>query len=254
MLINQEIRTLATQVQIAEQRSDDGQTVQRTITGYALKWEELSLPISGLFFEKFQKGAFDDSIKSDDQRMLWNHNCDLVLGRRSAGTLKLVSDDTGLRFDAVLPENCWGDFAYEAIQRRDIDGVSFAFNAVVQEWDESDPENIIRTVCQAQLFEISPCTFPAYPQTTIATRSIEDAYMEYRELQKPEPVPEEKPVIESPAEPENTPLAEPEEIPQVESQVEPVDTPVVEPEDKPIDDSEHRNWIWGIRRKINATN
>ncbi len=178
--------------------------------------------------------------------MLWNHNCDLVLGRRSAGTLKLIGDDIGLRFDAELPNNSWGDFAYEAIQRRDIDGVSFAFNAVKQEWDESDPENIIRTVCQAQLFEISPCTFPAYPQTTIATRSIEDAYLEYRELQKPEPVPEKVPVNDQVDEPENTPAVEPEEIPPVE--------PVVEPEDTPSDDSEQRNWLWGIRRKINSTN
>jgi phage head maturation protease len=56
--------------------------------------------------------------------------------------------------------------------------VSFGFRALKQEWDESDPENIIRTITSADLFEISPVAFPAYPDSAVAARNA-DPYKVY---------------------------------------------------------------------------
>jgi hypothetical protein len=96
-------------------------------------------------------------------------------------------------------------------------------------------------------------------RASVATRSIEDAYKEYRELQKLEPISEDKQQDDQVNEPKNTPMVEPEEIPQVKSPVEPDDAPqnipiVDESEHTPADDLEHRSWLWGIRRKLNTTN
>jgi HK97 family phage prohead protease len=181
MAVEQEIRILPSEVELRE--SEDG---KRSINGYAVKWEQLSEKL-GYFFrfrEKFAKGAFADSLRNDKQKALWNHNSDFVLGSTKSGTLSLVEDEIGLRFNIDLPENTWGKDAYESIKRGDVDGVSFGFKKEVDEWDESDPDNVIRTIKKAKLFEVSPTPFPAYPQTEVQARSVEEPYKEYLESKK----------------------------------------------------------------------
>lgn len=155
---------------------------ERTITGYAVKWEMKSHPIGYFvrFKEQFKNGAFTESLTRDDQRALWSHDTSKVLGRTKNGTLRLYEDDIGLRFELDLPNNTQGNDAYESIKRGDVDGVSFGFRMRKQEWDESDPDNVIRTINQADLFEISPVGFPAYPDSQVAARS-DDPYQSYLE-------------------------------------------------------------------------
>lgn len=160
---------------------DDG---KRTLTGYAVKWEMKSHALGFFeeFREQFKRGAFTDSLSKDDQRALWSHDMSKVLGRTGNGTLRLVEDDIGLRFELDLPKTTLGNDTYETIKRGDVDGVSFGFIPRKQEWDESDPENIIRTITDAELLEISPVAWPAYPDSGVAARS-NDPYKEYRNEQ-----------------------------------------------------------------------
>lgn len=179
--MEQEIRILPSEVELRE--TEDG---KRSINGYAVKWEQLSEKL-GYFFqfrEKFAKGSFVDSLRNDKQKALWNHNSDFVLGSTKSGTLSLSEDETGLRFNIDLPENTWGKDAYESIKRGDVDGVSFGFKKEVEEWDETDPDNVIRTIKKAKLFEVSPTPFPAYPQTEVQARSVEEPYKQYLESKK----------------------------------------------------------------------
>lgn len=159
--------------------SDNG---QRTITGYAVKWEMKSHPMGWFqrFREQFKKGAFSESLTNDDQRALWSHDTSQVMGRTKNGTLRLYEDDIGLRFELDLPNTTLGNDAYETIKRGDVDGVSFGFRMRKEEWDESDPDNVTRTITQADLFEISPVGFPAYPDSQVSARS-EDPYKSYLE-------------------------------------------------------------------------
>ncbi|MFP7447127.1 HK97 family phage prohead protease [Bacillus infantis] len=159
--------------------TEDG---QRTITGYAVKWEMKSHKMGywTRFREQFKKGAFTESLNKEDQRALWSHDTSKVLGRTKNGTLRLYEDDIGLRFELDLPNTTLGNDAYETIKRGDVDGVSFGFSMRKQEWDESDPDNIVRTISQADLFEISPVGFPAYPDSQVSARS-EDPYKAYLE-------------------------------------------------------------------------
>lgn len=182
--MDREIRTQATEIEL---RTNENET--KGITGYAVKWEELSQEI-GYFYkfrEKFEKGAFKDSLEADTQRALWNHNTDIVLGNTKNNTLRLKEDKIGLRFDIDLPNNTWGNDVYESVQRGDVDGVSFGFKMTKEEWDETDPENVVRTVKGAKLFEVSPTPFPAYEGASeVSARSIDDPYKKYKEQQKEE--------------------------------------------------------------------
>ncbi|MGE6516643.1 HK97 family phage prohead protease [Lysinibacillus sphaericus] len=155
---------------------------KRTISGYAVKWEMKSHAMGYFkrFKEQFQKGAFTESMTNDDQLALWSHDTTKVLGRTKNGTLRLFEDDIGLRFELDLPNSTLGNDAYETIKRGDVDGVSFGFRMVKQEWDENDIENITRTISKAKLLEISPVAFPAYPDSQVSARS-HDPYKEHVE-------------------------------------------------------------------------
>ncbi|MFF5994800.1 HK97 family phage prohead protease [Lysinibacillus sp. KU-BSD001] len=175
-----ETRNLATNdVEIRE--GEDG---KRTITGYAIKWEMKSHAMGWRRFkEQFKRGAFTDSLTRDDQLALWSHDTSKILGRTKNGTLRLFEDEIGLRFELDLPNTTLGNDTYETIKRGDVDGVSFGFQMMKQEWDENDIENITRTILKAKLIEISPVAFPAYPDSQVQARS-HDPYKEHVESRK----------------------------------------------------------------------
>ncbi len=156
----------------------------KTISGYAVKWEMKSQTLGywRRFKEQFKKGAFEESLKVEDQRALWSHDTSQVLGRTKNGTLRLYEDSIGLRFELDLPPTTLGNDVYQTIKRGDVDGVSFGFQKVIEEWDENDPDNIVRSITKAKLLEISPVAFPAYPDSTVSARSY-DPYKEYLERQ-----------------------------------------------------------------------
>ncbi|EEK75195.1 Prophage LambdaBa04, prohead protease [Bacillus mycoides] len=150
-----------------------------------MKWEMKSETMGYWmrFKEQFKKGSFTESLTKEDQRALWSHDTSKVLGRTKNGTLRLFEDEIGLRFELDLPETTLGNDAYTTIKRGDVDGVSFGFQMQKQEWDESDPDNITRTIVTAKLMEISPVAFPAYPDSQVSARS-NDPYKQYVEERK----------------------------------------------------------------------
>ena len=158
----------------AEQEED-----KKVIHGYAAVFEKLSVPMWG-FKEKIQRGAFNKSLQKRTTKALWNHNRDLVLGAMKNKTLILEEDQKGLRFEIILPDTQAGRDAYTLIKRGDVDQMSFGFNIIGQVWDESDPKNIVRTLTEVDLGEISIAPFPAYTQTSVKTRSIQEEYTNYK--------------------------------------------------------------------------
>ena len=164
---------------------DDGEGKKKTLSGYAAKFEKLSEPLYG-FKEKIRRGAFSESLKSNNIRALWNHNTDWVLGNTKTGTLRLKEDDTGLKFEIDLPDTTVGRDAGVSVSRGDVDGMSFAFETRKQEWDEKNPNNVVRTLIDVDLKEISPTAFPAYPQTKVTARSVKDDYEDHSEEIKAE--------------------------------------------------------------------
>ncbi|MCJ8015235.1 HK97 family phage prohead protease [Paenibacillus sp. KQZ6P-2] len=156
-----------------EIRKIDGEPTK--IIGYAVRWDQLSNPIFGMFREKFKRGAFTASLINPDVYASWQHDAREVLGR-TPNTLQLVEDEIGLRYEITPPS--WAEKYIETIERGDVRGSSFIFRALVEEWDETNAEMAIRTISEAELYEVSPVTTPAYPQSTVGIRSAEEVYQE----------------------------------------------------------------------------
>lgn len=154
---------------------------QRTLAGYAAVFNS-EADIGGMFREKIAPGAFAKAV-SADVRALFDHDSAVVLGRTKAGTLRLAEDDHGLAVEIDLPETQAARDLQASMQRGDIDGMSFGFRVTMQEWDDSLPVPL-RTIREVELFEVSVVTFPAYADTEVALRSLNDAKAEREQRER----------------------------------------------------------------------
>lgn len=159
-----------------------GENEPPVISGYAAVFNELSEDLGG-FREKIAPGAFAKTLGAD-VRALFNHDSNLVLGRTKSGTLKLAEDSRGLRVEFTPPDTATARHIVEAMKRGDVDQMSFGFVTRADKW-EKDEEGPVRTLLDVELFDVSVVTYPAYPQTAAAVRSME----QWRHDQEPEPVP-----------------------------------------------------------------
>lgn len=141
------------------------------VSGYAAVFNE-EADIAGLFREVIERGAFREAISRDDVVFLINHE-GLPLARTRSKTLTLTEDDHGLRMETVLdPDDPDVKSIVGKMKRGDLDKMSFAFWAEVQEWDDTqDPP--LRSVKKARLHDVSIVTTPAYEGTEIGLRSLD---------------------------------------------------------------------------------
>ena len=149
-----------------EVREENGEMI---IEGYAALYNsETDL---GVFRESISPGAFDD-VLNDDVRALINHDPSLILGRSSAGTLELSTDEYGLKYRVKLGEQQYAKDLYTSIKRGDISQSSFAFTIKDQSWSEDRSTRKVEKV--AKLLDVSPVTYPAYKSATVAARKEEE--------------------------------------------------------------------------------
>jgi len=144
-----------------------------TAAGYAALFNTPA-DIGGMFREVIAPGAFADSLKTADVRALIDHDTGRVIGRSSAGTLKLKEDEFGLNVEIALPDTTDGRDLAVQLERGDISGMSFAFRATHDEWDETTTPPT-RTIHAMDLLEVSAVAFPAYDETSLALRSLNEA-------------------------------------------------------------------------------
>lgn len=157
---------------IGEIREEDG----GKLIGYAAVFNKRSKDLGG-FVEVIEPGAFRDAISAGaDIKALWNHDSNIVLGRTLSGTLSIAEDDTGLKVEITPPEKGIARDYAEMVLRGDVSQMSFAFSVRSdgQRFEELEDGTILRTLTSLDLFEVSPVTFPAYPDTTIAKRAMEE--------------------------------------------------------------------------------
>lgn len=147
---------------------EDGRLI---LEGYFIKYGVETELWPG-FFELIEKSAVDKALgNKPDVRALFNHDSNLCLGRTGNKTLQLKSDNIGL-FGVIEINSSDPDAvgAHARVQRKDIDGCSFGFWETGYEIIERNDGTILKKVTEMELLEVSPCTFPAYPQTEIAAR------------------------------------------------------------------------------------
>jgi uncharacterized protein len=149
-----------------------------SVSGYAALYNSETV-IAGLWREQIAPGAFAPALDgTDDVRALFNHDSNVVLGRTKSGTLRLTEDAKGLRYDITLPKTQAAQDVRELIQRGDVSGSSFGFVILDDEWDDTPTKRgqlPLLTIRKVELFDVSPVTFPAYPQTSVTARSKGEA-------------------------------------------------------------------------------
>ena len=134
--------------------------------------------------ESIAPGAFTKAL-SNDVRALINHDTTLVLGRSSAHTLELREDSHGLWGKITInPKDSDAMNLYERVKRGDVDQCSFGFNIVSEETDFRDDGTIHWTITEADLHEVSVCTFPAYEETAVSARKHDFDEIKKRQAEK----------------------------------------------------------------------
>jgi HK97 family phage prohead protease len=138
---------------------------KRTSLGW---WDEMIMP-----------GAFEGRL-NDDIRALFNHDPNYILARsvNGKGTLKLGLDAIGnLTYEYNTPKRSFALDLLDAINTGDVSQSSFAFRVKEQAWEfapKGTKQNDLRKIVRVeQLYDVSPVTYPAYPDASVGARSME---------------------------------------------------------------------------------
>lgn len=143
-----------------------------------------------VFNQRANLGWFDEIIMPEaldecdmtDVRLCLNHDTSYVYARsrnnNENSTMKLGNDELGLYFRAALgiKDSPRAQDYYSAVNRKDIDKMSFMFIVSRDEWQDVDsdhPTRLIRGI--KRILEISAVTFPAYDGTSISARAEGEA-------------------------------------------------------------------------------
>jgi uncharacterized protein len=139
---------------------------KRTNLGW---WDEMIMP-----------GAFEGRL-NDDVRALFNHDPNFILARsvNGKGTLRLGLDAIGnLTYEYDTPKRSFAIDLLDAINAGDVSQSSFAFRVKEQAWElasKGTNDNDLRKIVKLeQLYDVSPVTYPAYPDASVGTRSLEE--------------------------------------------------------------------------------
>lgn len=136
--------------------------------------------IGGWFREIIEPGALDGA-NLKDVPLLVNHNDRMIPVARSRNnnansTMRLVVMESGLNMEADIDteRNVTARELDSAVERGDLDGMSFRFSVDDEEWENLDSDYPTRHIKKfGTIAEISAVTWPAYDATSIYARSKE---------------------------------------------------------------------------------
>lgn len=165
-------------------------TEGKIIEGYASVFEQRSKIIydwyEGYFYEVIERGAFDEVLASKQLNVIAtvNHMREKMLGRTKSGTLRLSTDDKGLRYEIDVPNTTLGNDTLVQIERGDFYESSFIYTVEKENirWDETEEGIPIRYIKKVRdLFDVAVVTDGAFANTDVsaAKRALE----QYRQAQ-----------------------------------------------------------------------
>lgn len=167
---------------VSEFRAVEGEE-GRMIRGSAVVYNALSEDLGG-FRERFLPGSLTKTLQESNVKAVWNHDDKYVLGSRKAGTLRLMDTDQQLAFEVDPPDTSWARDLMVSIERGDIDQMSFRFRTVRDDWEKTPTGDVIRNIREARLIEVSPVSFPAYPQTAVSLRALLGVELDDSEVER----------------------------------------------------------------------
>jgi HK97 family phage major capsid protein/HK97 family phage prohead protease len=147
----------------------DARISGNTLSGYAAIYDSPSEPIEERgrrWVETIARGAFDDVLAaSPDVYLSLNHSPSSALAR-TPDTLRLYSEERGLRFEADLGDGPTAQDVRDAVRRGVLKGASFRFVAAPDgdTWSRGSDGTERRTLTKVgRLVDVSLATSPAYP-------------------------------------------------------------------------------------------
>lgn len=175
MMKKKEIRAFNFEVR-AEENEEHG----HFLTGRPIVYDERT--DLGWYDEIIAAGALNNADLKD-VRFLINHNTDMIPLARSRNnnensTMQMSVDEEGMfiRVDLDTENNTEAKNLYSAVERGDLDGMSFMFTVDADKWEDLESEHPTRTILElGKVFEVSAVTFPAYEATSISARGLSDA-------------------------------------------------------------------------------
>lgn len=158
----------------------------KRIRGYAIVFNVLSQDLGG-FKERILPSAVDRTLREGlDVFAYADHDSGKVLGRTRAGTLRLQKDSHGLQVEITPPSTTLAKDLMVLIKRGDVTGMSFRFRALDDQWHMEDGLPI-REVSDMIIGEVSVLSEPAYLDTSVAVRSMQEYQQTIKLPHRPSP-------------------------------------------------------------------
>lgn len=164
---NREVRTMEIRA-----RNDDAYTVE----GYASTFDTYVLYRDGDidFSERIDPAAFDDADLSDVVFRIDHEGP--VYARSSAGTLQLDIDEHGLHNTTDLSRTQRSRDIFAELKAGNYPQMSFAFTVAEEHYERDSHTRVIDRI--AKVYDVSPVSFPANPNTYLVARSYIDGEIE----------------------------------------------------------------------------
>ncbi len=146
------------------------------MTGYPIVFDRWTTIDSweGSFKERIAPGAVNQTLKvaRNQVKVLFNHGMDPSIGDKPLGKPTVMEPDTrGLYVEVPLSDTSYNNDLLALMSDGAIDGQSFRFSVVKEDWAKTDTKMPERTITELRLYEFGPVTFPAYQSTTVGIRS-----------------------------------------------------------------------------------
>jgi HK97 family phage prohead protease len=173
----------------------DGLTMQ----GTAAVFNDPTLidSFEGRFWEQLAPGSFRKTLSERTPKLQFDHGSHPLIGSIPIGRITDAHEDrVGVQVTARLSDNWLVAPVREAISDGTVDGMSFRFSVVREEWvdekgkklsaeavmqrlfisdgewDKPDDQLMTRTLKEVSVAELGPVVFPAYEGTAVGVRSI----------------------------------------------------------------------------------
>ncbi|MGW3166976.1 HK97 family phage prohead protease [Streptomyces sp. NPDC001142] len=164
----------------------------RTLTGYAAVFGQATEIDSweGNFTETIRRGAFRKTLREQTPVLQFDHGRHPLIGSIPIGSFtELYEDDQGLYVSARITDNWLMAPVRDAIAEETVNGMSFRFEVVREEWRDANgklvrPEEVgellwmpgdrgplQRELIELKCRELGPVVFPAYAGTSVSVRA-----------------------------------------------------------------------------------
>ncbi|MCF1631424.1 phage major capsid protein [Tetragenococcus koreensis] len=169
-----------------DNKDEESEEETKTISGYALKFDEPSKDLGG-FVEVITPEALKD-VDFSNCFLLYDHDYSKPLASVKNDTLKIEVDDVGLHFEATLNDTTYAKDVYENVSTGVVDSMSFGFELGIDSFDEDEESGeVTRSIKNIKnIPEVSVVTMPAYdsPNVQVNKRSYNRFMKKQQEKQK----------------------------------------------------------------------